>query len=157
METTTQTATRGAIPQDTFRARLMLVRLHAGDLTIKQAAEKSGLNYGSWSNWERGGKPRDILDVADSISAAFGVDREWLLYGGQLAAEIRRRDRHGRRDSSENKLRSPHATSRPRSTHLVDGHKTSRSADTTAANPAPAAAGIGPRSRPSWTHDGVAA
>ena len=86
---------RGAIPADTFAARLRLVRMHAGDLTILEAAERTGLNYGSWSNWERGMMPRDLRDVVLAITGALGIDRDWLMYGGQLAPEPRRRGRGG--------------------------------------------------------------
>lgn len=84
---------RSAIPADTFAVRLMLVRVHAGYLTIEQAAERSGLNYGSWSNWERGRKPRDMDDVVDAISETFGIDPDWLMWGGALTAPERRRRR----------------------------------------------------------------
>lgn len=86
---------RGAIPADTFAARLRLVRMHAGDLTILEAAERTGLNYGSWSNWERGMMPRDLRDVVLAITGALGIDRDWLMYGGPLAPEPRRRARGG--------------------------------------------------------------
>jgi transcriptional regulator with XRE-family HTH domain len=85
-----QRETGRVIPRDTFRARLMLVRLHAGDLTIREAAAKCGLNYGSWANWEKGVKPRDRVETAEAISDALGVDRDWLLFGGPLAPEDRR-------------------------------------------------------------------
>lgn len=86
---------RGAIPADTFAIRLMLVRVHAGDLTQMQAAERTGLNYGSWSNWENGRQPRDKADVVQVISETFGIDRDWLMYGGALAPEPRRHARGG--------------------------------------------------------------
>ncbi len=72
------------IPVDTFGNRLILVRAHLGHLTVKEAAEKCTLNYGSWSNWERGKLPRDKIEVADAISEALGIDRDWLLHGGPL-------------------------------------------------------------------------
>jgi transcriptional regulator with XRE-family HTH domain len=90
---TTTTNRASAIPADTFAVRLMLVRHHAGDITIRSAADRCGLNYGSWSNWERGGKPRDLLDTVERISEALSIDRDWLLFGGPLAQEVRRRDR----------------------------------------------------------------
>lgn len=74
-----------AIPLDTFANRLMLVRAHAGNITIKKAAEMCGLNYGSWSNWERGSRPQDIVDVVERISEGLGIDAQWLLLGGPLA------------------------------------------------------------------------
>lgn len=81
----------GAIPADTFANRLMLVRSHAGYITVREAAERCGLNYGSWSNWERGKLPRDLIDVAEKVSEGLGIDRNWLLLGGELANPRRRR------------------------------------------------------------------
>lgn len=75
---------RGDIPADTFSNRLILARVHAGWLTVKEAAERCGLNYGSWSNWERGARPRDLLDVVQKIADGLQIDHEWLLFGGPL-------------------------------------------------------------------------
>jgi transcriptional regulator with XRE-family HTH domain len=75
---------RGDIPADTFANRLLLARTHAGWLTVKEAAERCGLNYGSWSNWERGARPRDLLDVAQKVADGLRIDHEWLLFGGPL-------------------------------------------------------------------------
>jgi transcriptional regulator with XRE-family HTH domain len=72
------------IPADTFGHRLLLVRAHLGHMTVKDAAERCGLNYGAWSKWERGSMPRDKVDVADAIAEGLGIDRDWLLHGGQL-------------------------------------------------------------------------
>ena len=79
-----------AIPADTFGVRLMLVRAHAGHMTVKDAADKCGLNYGSWSNWERGKMPRDLLDVVEAIAEGLGIDRDWLLHGGPLTRPSRK-------------------------------------------------------------------
>jgi hypothetical protein len=75
---------RGDIPADTFANRLLLARTHAGYLTVKEAAERCGLNYGSWSNWERGVRPRDLLEVVRDVSVGLRIDYEWLLFGGPL-------------------------------------------------------------------------
>jgi transcriptional regulator with XRE-family HTH domain len=91
----------GGIPADTFAARLMLVRMHAGNLTIQDAADRVGLVAQSWSNWEKGMTPRDKSDIARDIADEFGVDLPWLLYGGPLTPEVsKRRDRHGRNGES---------------------------------------------------------
>lgn len=76
---------RGRIPADTFAVRLMLARALAGHLSIREACELTGLNRGSWQGWERGLRPRDILDVAQCIAASLDVDEHWLLFGGPLA------------------------------------------------------------------------
>lgn len=97
-ETTTNLAeepTRGTIPADTFALRLMAVRMHAGGLTIQDAAAKAGVTNQSWSNWERGMVPRDKADIVRAIADTFGIDRTWLMWGGALAPEPRRRARGG--------------------------------------------------------------
>jgi transcriptional regulator with XRE-family HTH domain len=66
--------------------------MYADNITIRDAAELCGLNYGSWSNWERGKKPRDLLEVVSAISGALGVNRTWLLLGGPLARAEENRD-----------------------------------------------------------------
>lgn len=88
---------RQAIPVDTFAARVMLARAYVG-LNIEDAAQKCGLNRQSWSNWEKGMRPRDFLDVVQAISEGLGIDRDWLMWGGPLAPE-KRRPRLRRRDS----------------------------------------------------------
>ena len=76
----------GDIPGDTLANRLMLARTHAGYLTVKEAAERCGVNYGSWSNWERGAQPRDLLDTVQKISDGLRINHQWLLFGGPLMA-----------------------------------------------------------------------
>jgi transcriptional regulator with XRE-family HTH domain len=74
------------IPVDDLGTRLLLARRMHG-LTVKEAAAQCGLNYGSWSTWERGARPRprDLPGILDAISAGLNVDREWLANGGPLA------------------------------------------------------------------------
>lgn len=86
---------RGSIPMDTFPGRLKLARLHAGNLTIMEAAAKCGLLNQNWSNWENGKLPRDLRDVVLAISEGLGVDRDWLMYGGPLATPPSPRSRRG--------------------------------------------------------------
>jgi transcriptional regulator with XRE-family HTH domain len=89
---------RGVIPADTFAARLTLARLHAGNLTLQEAAERCDLIGQSWSNWERGMVPRDKADVVEAISSGLGVDRDWLMWGGPLAPPPSVRTRRARRE-----------------------------------------------------------
>jgi transcriptional regulator with XRE-family HTH domain len=77
-------ARTGRIPADTFSNRLLLARKLAG-LTIREAAAQTGLNYGSWSNWENGKRPLDILDICQKIASQLDIDFDWLLLGGPLA------------------------------------------------------------------------
>lgn len=75
---------QGDIPADTFGARLVLARYHAGRLSIEKAAAKCGLNSGNWVRWEDGALPRDKVEVAQAVSDGLGINREWLLWGGPL-------------------------------------------------------------------------
>lgn len=68
------------VPETTFASRLVLLRHHLG-LTQVEAAAKCGLDDGSWSNWERGGKPRGMDQVVEKIAETFNVDRNWLMWG----------------------------------------------------------------------------
>jgi len=78
------------IPADTFAHRLLLIRAERG-ITLREAAEKCGLNYGSWNGWERGSMPRDKVEVAEAIAEGLNVDRDWLLHGGPLTAPVKAR------------------------------------------------------------------
>jgi transcriptional regulator with XRE-family HTH domain len=105
MDTRVEQRPAPGVPTDTFAARLMLARMHAGHLSIRQAADKCGIGRGAWTNWERGARPVGEATIAQRIADGLGVDRDWLLWGGPLATEVRRRrDRHGRREPTEKKL-----------------------------------------------------
>ena len=112
------TARQGRIPADTFSNRLVLARRLAG-LTIREAAAQAGLNYGSWSNWENGGRPLDAVDVCTAIANALDIDFNWLLLGGPLAGprgmpvKARKRLTEG---TGEVTQEYPARTVRPRST-----------------------------------------
>lgn len=75
----------GRIPADTFSNRLLLARALAGHLSIREACERTGLNRGNWQGWERGQRPRDQVEVSQTIADALDVDFNWLLLGGPLA------------------------------------------------------------------------
>lgn len=79
------------VPAETFGARLLLVRHRLG-LTVDEIAELTGLNRATWSTWERGAHPRDLMGVVAAVVAATNVDRDWLTYGtqGPLAADSTR-------------------------------------------------------------------
>jgi transcriptional regulator with XRE-family HTH domain len=76
---------RRDVPADTFAARLILARHHAGHLSQREAAEKCGVNYASWSNWESGTRVRDFIETVEKISRGLGVDEQWLAFGGNLS------------------------------------------------------------------------
>lgn len=73
----------GRVPADTFANRLVLAR-RLDSLTIREAAAKCGLHYATWSTWEGGRRPVDVLDAVQRISEALDIDRDWLLFGGPL-------------------------------------------------------------------------
>jgi transcriptional regulator with XRE-family HTH domain len=104
---------RGSIPEDTFAGRLKLVRLHAGDLTIVQAAERCGLLNQSWSNWEGGKIPRDQRDIVDAIAGGLGIDPVWLMWGGPLTPEQSRRQLRRSRNNPGNATYRTRAKFRP--------------------------------------------
>src|ERR1044072_9203011 len=87
------TERRGGIPADSFSNRLMLARAHAGHLSIREAADLCDLGRGAWTNWEKGARPADIIDIATVVADKLGVDRDWLLFGGQLAEAESRQSR----------------------------------------------------------------
>jgi hypothetical protein len=74
---------RGAIPADTFAARLILTRHHNGHLSIREAADVCGLGRGAWTNWERGARPSDV-QIYTIIADKLKMDLEWLMFGGDL-------------------------------------------------------------------------
>lgn len=98
---------RAGIPVDSFGNRLMLARAYAGHLSIREAAELCDLGRGAWTNWEKGARPADIIDIATVVADKLGVDRDWLLFGGPLAeAEGRPR----RRELKHPKIPVRHST-----------------------------------------------
>lgn len=72
------------VPEDTFGARLVLVRRELG-LTQAQAADACGLDDGSWSNWERGARPRGLDEIVAAIVKSLRVNRDWLMWGSTSA------------------------------------------------------------------------
>jgi transcriptional regulator with XRE-family HTH domain len=79
------TGQQGGIPADSFANRLMLARAFAGHLSIRDAAELCDLGRGAWTNWEKGAKPADIIDIATVVAEKLRVDFDWLLFGGELS------------------------------------------------------------------------
>lgn len=73
-------------PRDSFGNRLLLLRRTLG-LSQEEAAAKCGLDNGSWSNWENGKNPRQLAEVVHKIVRATGVDRDWLIWGGDLGSQ----------------------------------------------------------------------
>lgn len=76
------------IPPDTFADRLMRAR-KARKLTVEKAAQAAGVSAATWSTWERGANPRDLLDVVTRVSSGLDVDRDWLLWGQGIGTTSR--------------------------------------------------------------------
>lgn len=70
------------VPQvsDTFADRLLVLRWNLG-LSQRTAAGRADISPGRWRDWEKGALPRDMSAVAQALAEAFGVDREWLIFG----------------------------------------------------------------------------
>lgn len=74
-------------PTDTFALRLIALRHQLGGISQDEAAERCGIKQPTWAKWEKGSKPRDMPLVVELISRAFGCDRDWLMWGGELSHE----------------------------------------------------------------------
>lgn len=83
--TTTDTEARPWVPSDeTFGARLALIRQRMGWGNVKKAAEECGLPVQSWRTWERDGvTPHRLVTIAMTISTRTGCDYLWLVHGPQ--------------------------------------------------------------------------
>lgn len=75
----------GRIPADTLSNRLTLARKLAG-LSIRDAADLCGFGRGAWTNWEKGARPLDLLEITGVIAEKLDVDLDWLRFGGPLAS-----------------------------------------------------------------------
>lgn len=101
--TAEHTERRGRIPADTFAVRLLLAR-HLAGMGIKEAAEAAGLHYATWSTWEAGRRPRDLVDVCQRVAAALDIDFNWLLLGGPLLGPRGRRIESSAERSKSNRV-----------------------------------------------------
>jgi transcriptional regulator with XRE-family HTH domain len=72
------------IPRDTLATRVLLVRNALG-LSQREAAAHAGIGFGAWQSMEDGRSPRDLPAKIARMSMTFGVDRDWLMWGGPLA------------------------------------------------------------------------
>lgn len=71
------------VPPTSFAIRLLILRRHL-ELTQREASRLCGLDDGSWSNWERGSRPRAMDQVVDTIAQVTGCNRDWLMWGSPL-------------------------------------------------------------------------
>lgn len=65
------------VPENTFGARLALIRQHFG-WNVVEAAKACDLDDGSWHNWERGKGTRKFEEVTRQIALATNCDLGWL-------------------------------------------------------------------------------
>jgi hypothetical protein len=86
---TIETVERDWVPSDeTFGARLALVRQHMGWGNTREAAVACGLPVESWRGWERDNRlPRDYATVCRKIADRTGVNLVWLM-GADRAREL---------------------------------------------------------------------
>ena len=56
-------------------------------MSQREAAAECGISARVWQNAEDGRSIRSERAVLAAIALAFGVDRDWLLWGGALNAE----------------------------------------------------------------------
>ncbi|EAS0269343.1 helix-turn-helix transcriptional regulator [Salmonella enterica] len=83
---TTATENRAWRPHDTLPNRLKLLRAEL-DITQKECALRIGVTPRIWQGMEEGRAVRDLHKHVQAIADAYGVDRDWLLWGGALAPE----------------------------------------------------------------------
>ena len=79
---------KGKVPLDTLGARLILLRREMG-WSQREAAEATGVPFGTWQGMESVVKPRKTFSLDVHIAAivkATGYDRDWLMWGGPLAS-----------------------------------------------------------------------
>jgi hypothetical protein len=81
----TQTDVQPWRPADTLAMRLLVMR-HDLKISQREAALRSGLSFGEWQSMENGAAARGIDRKVAAIAAAFGVDRDWLMWGGALGS-----------------------------------------------------------------------
>jgi transcriptional regulator with XRE-family HTH domain len=73
------------VPEDTWGARLALVRQHMG-WNYEQAGKACDIEPETWRQWEkRGRSPRKIHEIARRIASVSGANYVWLMAGGELA------------------------------------------------------------------------
>lgn len=68
------------VPTDSFGSRLLRIRKEKG-MTVEAIAKTCGIAHPTWTTWENGARPRDLLGAVQKICDGTGVDRDWLLWG----------------------------------------------------------------------------
>lgn len=83
---TTATAAGAWRPHDSLPNRLRLVRAEVG-ISQKEGALRIGITPRIWQNMEDGRAVRDLHKHIAAIADAYGVDRDWLMWGGSLSPD----------------------------------------------------------------------
>lgn len=68
------------VPDESFATRLFAVRREM-KLQQGEMARRCGFDDGTWSNWERGIRPRNMGEVVAKVAEVTGCDRNWLMWG----------------------------------------------------------------------------
>ncbi len=63
-----------------FAARLVLLRHFLG-ATVEEIARACDIPPATWSTWEHGTHPHQMMDKVNRIAAATGCSRDWLAFG----------------------------------------------------------------------------
>ena len=77
----------GWVPDNTLSHRLLLVRAQLG-LSQREACLRSAIPFGEWQGMESGRQVRALDIKVAKIAEAFGVDRDWLLWGETPLAHV---------------------------------------------------------------------
>lgn len=70
------------MPVDTLAIRLIQVR-HEMKVSQREAADQTGVPYGTWQGMESGRATRDLGEHIAKICDTYGYDRAWLMWGTQ--------------------------------------------------------------------------
>lgn len=112
-ETDTSPATPWVHSDDTFAARLALVR-HRMGWNVKEAARAAGVPGASWRLWEiDGANPRDKVATGKKIAAASGCDYLWLVHGPDRGGAVSMRGFSAREGRVVTTVSDPPRTLRP--------------------------------------------
>jgi transcriptional regulator with XRE-family HTH domain len=74
------------VPQDTLAIRLLAVRHELG-WSQRDAAEHTGVPYGTWQGMESGRETRNLGEHIANIARVTGYRRDWLMWGGPMVSD----------------------------------------------------------------------
>lgn len=70
-------------PADTLANRFRLLRAELG-LSQREFGERAGIPASQIQSIEDGKSPRGLDVKVQKLATAYGIDREWLMWGGPL-------------------------------------------------------------------------